>query len=54
MALSEIGELRKNRYDRGLWLTIRGRESLNPLDDVPDDALSAVSEALIEPRRLAK
>jgi hypothetical protein len=46
----EIGELRRNRYERGLWMTIVGKNSFNLLEDVPEPMISAVSEALVRAR----
>jgi hypothetical protein len=48
--LIQIGELRRNRYDRGLWMTITGKDSFSLLLDVPEDELEQMAEALAQAR----
>jgi hypothetical protein len=46
--IADIGELRRNRYEKGLWITIRGRDSFNLLEDVDAPMLDAVAAAIAD------
>ena len=49
--LADIGELRRNRYERGVWMTIVGRDGFNLLLDVTEPMITAVANALAEARQ---
>lgn len=49
--LSEVGELRPNRYAPGLYLTIRGRDSFDLLTDLPPATLATIGAALADARQ---
>jgi hypothetical protein len=49
--LAEIGELRRNRFQNSLWITIKGRDCLDLLHDLPANELLAIIAALSEARQ---
>src|SRR5687768_8751755 len=51
--LADIGELRRNRYEPGLWMTIAGRDSFNLLTDVKPPMIDHIAEALVAARARA-
>ena len=48
--MSEIGELRPNRYESGLYFTIRGKESGNLFTDLPQDLVAQIGQILSDTR----
>jgi hypothetical protein len=49
--LAQIGELRRNRFEPGIYITIVGRDSFTLLGDIPESSIEAVSTALQEARK---
>jgi hypothetical protein len=47
----DVGELRRNRFDKGLWMTLPGRDSFGLLEDVDGPMLDAVAAAIAEARK---
>ena len=48
--LSSVGDLRPNRYESGLWVTIRGKDSFNLLGELSKDEIMPIGDALAAAR----
>jgi hypothetical protein len=46
--LAEVGEIRPNRYSRGVYVSIPGKDNFDILQDVTDRIVKYVGEALAE------
>ena len=44
--LSQVGVIRPNRYERGVYVTITGRDSFDLIADCPDDVIRFVGQTL--------
>ena len=46
--LEQVGEVRPNRYGKGLYVRIPGRENFDALLDLPRDAVDRIGRTLDE------